>query len=98
MSTDRIELISKMKNLGVVYSGNVNLKNAGKSNFYLDVKKCYGYPEILNSLTKNLYDLLNSDINCIAGSGRGGIPLGTALSLKYNYNFSTVREEKKNRG
>ena len=42
------ELIKILKQLDIIYQKPVNLKNAGVSDFYVDVKKAYRYPEASN--------------------------------------------------
>jgi hypothetical protein len=49
------ELIRKLKQLEIIYKEPVNLKNAGASSFYVDVKKAYGYSDVLNLISDELW-------------------------------------------
>ena len=49
------ELIRKLKEIDIIYCGDVKLKHAGASNFYVDVKKAYGYPYMLNFISDELW-------------------------------------------
>lgn len=94
-------LFEKLKGLDIVYRGSVELKHAGISDFYIDVKKAYGYPDLLNALADELYGLMkrtNSKINCVSGNGYGGIPLSTAISSRHGLKNILVRNEPKKHG
>lgn len=94
-------LFEKLKDLDIVYRGSVELKHAGISDFYIDVKKAYGYPDLLNALADELYVLMkrtNGKINCVSGNGYGGIPLSTAISSRHGLKNILVRNEPKSTG
>lgn len=87
-----------LKELEVFQVQNVNLKNAGQSNFYVDVKKAYGTPEVLDRICQELWQIIPHDVTVVAGSGYGGIPLATALSLKYSKKLSLIRDSPRTHG
>lgn len=92
------ELIKKLKKLDIIYRKSVNLKNAGVSDFYVDVKKAYGYPDALNSISDELWKKMTQNITTVATSGYGGLSLATVISLKHNLNLTFVRDEPKKYG
>jgi len=92
------ELIERLRDLDIIYTEDVNLKHAGKSNFYVDVKMAYGYPDISKLIYRNMWKQINKSTTCIVGSGYGGIPLAKDISSKYNLRCSLVRDEEKEWG
>jgi len=91
-------LIEKLNQLDVLERQKVILKSKKISDFYIDIKKAYGFPEILNEITDRLYALIPKEANCIAASDYGGLPLATAISSKYGLNLTLIRNKKKNHG
>lgn len=92
------ELISRLKQAQIVERGTVELKNAGTSNYYINIKKAYGDPELMFLLCKNLWEKMPREITCFAGSGHGGIPLATRLSGLYTKNLALMRDGAKEYG
>ena len=93
-----VSLIEKLNQLGVLEKQKVTLKSKKISDFYIDIKKAYGFPEILNEITDKLYALIPKEANCIAASDYGGLPIATAISSKYGLNLIMIRNKKKNHG
>lgn len=92
------ELISRLKQVPVVERGTVELKNAGTSNYYINIKKAYGNPDLMFLLCKNLWKKIPNEVTCIAGSGHGGIPLATRISGLYTRKLALVRDGAKDHG
>lgn len=92
------ELIEKLKQLPVVERGTVELKNAGISDYYINIKKAYGDPELMFLLCKNLWEKIPKEVTCVAGSGHGGIPLATRMSGLYARKLALVRDGAKEHG
>ena len=92
------ELIRKLKEINIIEPKLVTLKNAGPSNFYVNIKKAYGYSEILNSLVDELWKRMDKKITCIAAGGYGGISPATLISTRYTKNLTLVRGESKEHG
>ncbi len=95
------ELLNTLKELDIVYKKPLELKHGGKSSYYIDVKKAYGYPEILNAMADELFGLMrntNRKINCVASAEYGGLPLGTTISTRYDLKHILVRKEPKKYG
>ena len=97
-SKTKEKLIKKLKEIGVVKKRRVNLKHAGISNFYVDIKKAYGEPKILAMLSKAVWRQIDKNITCVAAAGYGGIPLAAAVSGKYGLKLVLVREKPKEHG
>ena len=77
------ELLSKLMALDIVVPGEVKLSHAGSSDFYIDVKKALGYPEISDLIRDELWGKMQRKPTCIAASGYGGIVLATKITDKY---------------
>ena len=92
------DLIEKLKQAQVVCNGPVELKNAGASNYYFNIKKAYGDSELMFFLCKNLWEKIPREVTCIAGSGHGGVPLATRISGLYGRNLTLVRDGPKEHG
>ncbi len=76
-------LIEKLKEIRVLEKQKVVLKSKKISDFYVDIKKAYGFPNILNEIATKLYALIPEEANCVAASDYGGLPLAVAISSKY---------------
>lgn len=92
------DLISKLKKLDIVYRKPVQLKHAGAAEFYIDVKKAYGYPDVLALISDSLWEMIDKETNVIATEGYGGLSPASILSLKYRLNLTLVRDQPKNHG
>lgn len=92
------DLIIRLKQLQIVHQGPVELKNAGSSQYYIDIKKAYGDAEAFDLLVRHLGEKIPNRTTCIAASGYGGIPLAAALAVNYLRNLVLVREEPKSHG
>ncbi len=92
------DLIQKLKQAQIVYNGQVDLKHAGTSQYYIDIKKTYGDPETLFLLCKYLWEKIPQETTCFAASGYGGIPLATRMSGLYTRRLTLVRDEPKQYG
>lgn len=88
----------ELKALGVIERGDFKLRNGSSSNIFFNIKKAYGYPKLLEKIVEELSGLFNKDVNCVAASGYGGIPLAVAISQKYNLHLTMVRSELKDHG
>ena len=95
---DKIELLRRLKEIKVLETRQVNLKNAGESNFYINIKKAYGYPDILRKITNLMYRKIDRMTTAVAAQGYGAIPLATKLSTDYNLKLTLVRENTKDHG
>jgi len=92
------ELIAKLRQLDIVYHNSVNLKNAGVADFYVDVKKSYGYPDALKLISQLLWEQINKEATCIATSGYGGISPASVISVQQDLNLTLIRDKQKGYG
>jgi orotate phosphoribosyltransferase len=94
----RDKLIKKLKELEIVRWQKVKLKNAGASDFYIDIKKAYGNPEAMALMVKIMGGWIKSQVRCVAASGYGGLPLAATIAAKYNLQLTLIREKPKTHG
>jgi len=94
----RPELARKLREADVIFHEPVELRGGETSNFYIDIKKAYGNPEILREMACLMLRNFTQDTTCIAASGYGGIPLGVAISLESGLPLVSVRDTEKNHG
>lgn len=65
---------------------------------YLDIRKAYGEPSLLNEMADRLREKMQKDATCVVGYGLGGLPLATAISSRHNLKLCVLREEPKKYG
>lgn len=92
------DIVALLKQLGIICREPVNLKNAGASDFYVDVKKAYGYPDVLNQIADALWEKIDKDVTCIATAGYGGLSPATVIASKHNVHLTLVRDKPKKHG
>lgn len=95
------ELAGAFKSKDIIYyepKSGVKLKHGGTSNYYVDVKKAYGYPSMLALMRDKIGERIPERTTAVAAGGYGGVPLATALSLEYDWNLVLVRDEEKGHG
>ncbi|MEK6924765.1 MAG: hypothetical protein AABW71_00830 [Nanoarchaeota archaeon] len=85
-------LIKLLKEIDIVNRKNVSLRAGQPSNYYFDVKKSYGRPDVLTSMGKAMIRTMDEGITCVAAKGYGGIPLATAISILGRIPLSIVRD------
>ena len=94
----RSKLLSRLREIKVITKGSFKLRSGAAAQFYCDIKKAYGYPDILDALADEVIAKLSKDIDCIAASGHGGIPLAAAVALKAGKKLIIVRNVSKGHG
>jgi len=92
------QLIGALKKEGIVNKGSFTLTSGEISNYYFDVKKAVGNPELLEMMSSLLAVKIGDKVTCIASIGFGGIPLATAVSLKLKLPLVMVRNSAKGHG
>ena len=93
------DLVSKMIRAGCFIRGEFTLRSGQTVDTYFDIKKGLGNPEILTEIADRMYRKIGSTpITFVAGSGLGGIPIATAISILYPLKLTLVRNELKNHG
>ena len=91
-------LIKRLQEIDVVRKEKVVLRSGEVSDFYRDIKKAFGYPDILNSLADQICERLPEKTTCVAASGYGGLPLASVVASRFDLKFTAVRNSEKNHG
>ena len=73
------DLVKRLREIDVIYKEKVVLRSGEVSDFYCDIKKAFGYPDILNALADEMGAKISTEITCIAASGYGGLPLASVI-------------------
>ena len=92
------QVLKRLADVDIIYREPVKFFSRPADNFYCDIKKAYGYPDILNSLADFIGKKLQEEENCIAVSGYGGLPLGAVVASRFNRRLVTVRKKEKKFG
>lgn len=95
---NRSEIITRLREIGVISNGEIILRNGEKSEIYCDMRKSMGYPDIRNALAQEIATKVPSDTTVIATSGYGGLPLGMLVAEKLQLKFTGVRTSVKDHG
>jgi len=91
-------LIKKLQKKGIFVQGDFTLRNGESSDYYCDIKKALGDPELLQYIVTALLLLIPQNTTCIAGSGYGGITLASLVAYKKKLPLILVREKIKDHG
>ncbi len=91
-------LINRLKEIGVIHKAQVTLRSGQTSEFYCDMKKAWGQPDILTGLADEVGKRLPVGTTCVASSGYGGLPLGAVVASRFNLKFTEVRNTPKEHG
>ncbi len=91
-------LVQKLRKIGLIHKEPVKLRSGISASFYCDIKKAYGYPEILTMIAEEVIKLLPKKTTCIAASGYGGLPLGAVVASRAKLHFTAVRDNPKKHG
>lgn len=90
-----IDIIKKK----AVTVGDFTLTSGKKSNYYIDIKKVYTSPDVLEEITGELTKLIGGEkIDRIAGPAVGAVPIAVSLSLKMKIPFLIFRRDAKLHG
>lgn len=76
----------------------MKLRSGEESNFYADIKRAYGDPELLAAMAGATIENLDPRTTCIAASGYGGVPLGVVISQLSSLPLTLVRDVEKKHG
>jgi len=93
-----MRLAGELKRLGVIKKVKVVGKSGKVLDFYVDIKKALGSPRAFKLICEKMCRIIDGKATCIAGSGLGGLPLATAISLRLDLPFVLVRDEVKKHG
>jgi len=95
---DREKLISLLRQEEIIYKQPVKLTSGQPAEFYVDVKKSYGNPEIKRLMAKLISRQISPQATCLASSGYGGIPLASSVSDITSLPLILVRDTPKKHG
>ena len=95
---ETVNLSDRLRAEEVVSYQPVTLRGGEESNFYIDIKKAYGNPELLAAIAGVVVGNLDPRTTCVAASGYGGVPLGTVVSQQSRLPLVLVRDEEKAHG
>jgi len=89
---------NRLREHGVIIHEPITLRSGEVSQFYADIKKAFGDPELLQELAQATAENLDDKTTCLAAAGYGGLPLGVAVSQIQGIPLSMVRDTEKNHG
>ncbi|MES3006104.1 MAG: phosphoribosyltransferase family protein [Patescibacteria group bacterium] len=95
---NKSDLIKRLREIELIYKEKVVLRSGEVSDFYCDIKKAFGYPDILNALADAIGGKISEEVTCVAASGYGGLPLASVVASRFNKKFTAVRSSEKNHG
>ena len=72
------------------------MKHDDDSEIYYSARTAYGY--ILEYIADSLFEIVDGRTTCVAGEGVDGMPLATALSLRYKFGLAIPRLKLKGHG
>lgn len=92
------EIKERIHSIGVIFSEPVKLRSGETSDYYCDIKKAYGEPELLSYFVEQIGKQLSPETTSIAASGYGGLPLAACIALRFNKKLVAVRDQEKKHG
>lgn len=87
-----------LREIGVIRKESVQLRSGEESDYYCDIKRAYGEPDLLNYFSEEIGKMLPPDTTCIAASGYGGLPLASCVASHFNKKLAAVRDANKGHG
>lgn len=88
-----ISLEQELNNACIIIRKRIKLTSGHISDFYCDHKKVFENPRLVKRIVGELTKKIKGKVTCVAGTGYGGIPLATAVSLSLNLPLVLVRGE-----
>ncbi len=82
----------------VVRHDPVKLRSGKSSDFYIDIKKGFGDPELLRVISQELARKLDSKTTAVAATGHGGVPIAVGVALETGLPLILIRERIKDHG
>jgi len=98
MDIDKKQLIKRLKEIDIIHREPIVLASGQRADFYIDIKKSYGYPDVRQMVAGLLLESISQDATCIAASGYGGIPLATDISSSLGLKLALIRDTPKSHG
>lgn len=99
MKNEKNELIELLKEKEVVKFGKFVLSSGKESDYYVNMKMAITNPKILKTIAIIVSkQIINDNINKVAGPALGAVPIATAVSLESEIPMLMVRKAKKGYG
>lgn len=97
--TAKDHIIDLFKHSGIIKNGNFTLKSGQQTEIYFDFRNTVSYPNLLEIVAKNLYNMISCTKNIVVtGVPTGAIPITTIISGQFKIPMITIREKKKEHG
>lgn len=91
-------LIHVLKETKIIWKEPIVLRSGETSDFYLDVKKAYGYPRAVNAIADGLWKRIDRRATCIATKGYGGLSPASVISSRHDLKLTLARDKPKTHG
>lgn len=100
---DKDKLIKKLLEINVIQYGDFLLKSGQRSSVYFDLRKLYGYPDVMidivDSIYKQHFNLSQlASLDQVCGVPSAGIPYAAVFSTRFGVPMMLLRKEKKEHG
>jgi orotate phosphoribosyltransferase len=92
------DLVGMLRQLRVIYREPIKLRSGKTADYYVDVKKAYGSPVVLDLISESLFAQMDERATCVAAAGYGGIPIASVISHQHGLKLVLVRDKGKNHG
>ncbi len=92
------DIATLIENSGAIKRGKFKLSDGALTDYYIDKYVFETDPEVLEVIVEQLADLLDDDVDVVAGPELGAIPLVTAVSLETHTPSIYVRKGEKHLG
>ncbi len=96
---DKEKLVLQLFELDVLQFGQFTLKSGLSSPFYLDFRRVVAYPETLQQISDQLWELIkNLDFDHLCGVPYAALSLSSAISMRHKKSMIVKRKEVKKHG
>lgn len=93
------ELVLELFNLGVLQFGEFTLKSGLKSPFYLDFRRIVAYPEVLKSISEQLWNLVaDLEFDHLCGVPYAALSISSTMAVLHSKSMIVKRKEQKKHG
>ena len=92
-------LILRLHEIGVIQFGQFKLKSGIDSPFYLDLRRIVSYPDVLRSISEELWELAkDKEFEHICGVPYAALSIASSISVLYSKPMIIKRKEQKDYG
>lgn len=93
------ELVLELFDLGVLQFGEFTLKSGLKSPFYLDFRRIVAYPDILKSISEQLWNLVaDLEFDHLCGVPYAALSISSTMAVLHSKSMIVKRKEQKKHG